>query len=186
MTQTNSQFIATPAQVANVVLTLTVGKNDIYLLTPYKLGKLVYMVYAWYYALTGNQLFYSTPKLGENGPVIEEIDSQFAQYKNNIIPIGARASTYDVDRGEELGDLSIDNKEHQNIINIVSGVVENYKNYNDNELRNLTHEQGSVWSVAMNKGLKIGDNITDFQDIKQRAEVAIKKFIESKKQALKH
>jgi len=181
----NNGYLATPAQVANVVLTLTVGKNDIYLLTPYKLGKLVYMVYAWYYALTGNKLFDSPPKLGENGPVIEEIDSQFAKYRNNIIPIGVKASTYDVDRGEDLGELSIDNKEHQIIINIVSGVVENYKNYNDEQLRKLTHEEDSVWSITNGNGLEIGDSITDMEAIKRRAEIAIKKFIETKRQQVK-
>jgi uncharacterized phage-associated protein len=181
----NNGYLATPAQVANVVLTLTVGKNDIYLLTPYKLGKLVYMAYAWYYVLTGKKLFDSSPKLGENGPVIEEIDSQFAKNRNNIIPIEARASTYDVDRGEELGELSIDNKEHQIIINIVNTVLSFYKDLHDGNLKKLTHEEGSVWSIANDNGLKIGDSITDMETIKQRAEIAIKKCIEAKRQQVK-
>ena len=57
MTQTNSQFIATSIQVANAVLILALEKEAEYKLTPYKLGKMVYMVYAWYYALTDKKLF---------------------------------------------------------------------------------------------------------------------------------
>ena len=104
MTQTNSQFIATPIQVANVVLTLALKKEAEYKLTPYKLGKMVYMVYAWYYALTDKKLFQDDILIGVNGPVVQDVDSQFAYCKNNVVTM--LASTFNVDTGTDIGNLT--------------------------------------------------------------------------------
>jgi uncharacterized phage-associated protein len=174
----NNGYLATPAQVANVVLTLAFGKYEEYKLTPYKLGKLVYMIYAWYYAIYNKPLFQDSITIGVNGPVVDDIDNQFAIYKNNIVT--SLASTYNVDTGSDVGNLSANNFEHKKVIDIANTVLSFYKDLGDTEIRKLTHEEGSVWSIETGNGAKLQDKlgqpIADIATIKKRAEKAIERY----------
>lgn len=175
-----NRFIATPSQVANVILTLAFRKTTEYKLTPYKLGKMVYMIYAWYYAISGAKLFSDPILIGENGPIVKEVDNQFSSQKNNIIPNGMLASTYNVDLNMDVGNLVDTNPEHLLVINIANTVLEFYKNENDTDLRSLTHAKGSVWYIETNNGKelqdKVGQPVSNYEAIKRRAEESIERY----------
>jgi uncharacterized phage-associated protein len=169
--------IATPSQLANLILAITIGKRNEYHLTPYKLGKMVYVVYAWYYAITDTKLFTSPIQIGQNGPVIKEVDAQFAEHKNNIIPSGSKASTYDVDSGIDIGNLQQSNPEHLKVMNLTAKILEFYKDYDDTKIKDLTHEKGSLWEVETDGGKNcIDQNVTQFDAMKNRALSAMDKY----------
>ena len=164
----NKDSLATPLQIANVILALLVNQYEEYKLTPLKLGKLVYVIYAWYYTMYNEELFINPITVGNRGPVVEAIDSQFGIYTDNIIPQGTRANTYNVDTKTDVGDLEF--QKHQKVIQLASICVEYYKDKSGDDMSNITHKN------ELQNEAKIGDNI-DKQLMKERAEKAIKECI---------
>lgn len=173
----NNKFIATPSQVANVILTLCDDRAE-YKLNALKLVKLVYFVYAWYLAYSDDELFIEPIVVGARGPIIQSLNGEFSQYGDDYIPENIIASTYNIETRKDDGRLDIDdsNPSIQTIFGIIEEVVNHYKDKTGTQLSNITHEENAPWSITTHNGESISMSVIDKNLIKERAKNKLKEL----------
>jgi uncharacterized phage-associated protein len=169
----NNGFIATPSQVANVILTLCDNRRE-YKLNALKLVKLVYFVYAWYLAYEDENLFGEPIVVGVKGPIIQSLNGEFSQYGDDYIPENVFASTYNIETGKDDGKLDVDNqdKKIQTTLGIIEEVITYYKDKTGTQLSNITHEESAPWTLSSGVQMSVIDKAL----IKDRAKSKLKEL----------
>jgi len=116
--------------------------------SPLKLQKLLYFLYAYYYSVNEQPLFAANFEKWKYGPVVSEVYQAFQKYGGNRITDFA----YDCN-----GKVTVIDERHQAFSECLQAVWSKYGNYTGNELSTLTHGEGTAWSKAEGPFLKIED-----------------------------
>lgn len=127
------------------------GNSESIPITPMKLLKLVYISHGWHLGLTGLPLIEESVEAWQYGPVIPSVYRHFKDYRNQPIPLDARA-TY------------VQFSEPSRIKPFLDSVWNSYKIFNGVELSSMTHAPETPWDIVWNKqGGKnyLGANIPD-------------------------
>jgi uncharacterized phage-associated protein len=140
-----------PATIANNFLWL--GEKENIPITPMMLQKLVYFAYGWSLALLERKLFEEPIQAWRHGPVIPSIYYEFQRYGPRPIDTFATQTDVDCNTGEiaGVGYPAVDASD-TDILSIIQSVWKNYKHRSAWDLSHITHEEGSPWSKAMEKG----------------------------------
>lgn len=125
-------------------------------ITPLKLQKLIFFVYSRYLCKYNEPLFSEQFCAWRYGPVLQSIYYEFNAFGANSITRFAR---------DAVGDVYVVNSCETNIIDIINSVWSDFGRMTAAQLSNLTHQKGSAWDIAKEKGRRY---ITD-EDI-QNAE----------------
>lgn len=131
--------LITPIFVANNFIKRGLSENIE--ITPLKLQKLVYFLYATYLRASGQRLFTETFETWSKGPVAPSIYAEFGSYGDKPVKTLARDSqgiAYTV-REEGLFKKCFDT------------VWGKYKDETGEYLSNLTHQAGTAWTKAHEK-----------------------------------
>lgn len=131
--------LITPLVVANNFLVR--GKEEDIEITPLKLQKLVYFLYATYLKATNEKLFSEQFEVWTKGPVVPSIYTSFSSYGDNPIKTFAKDSQDKVFYVDEIGI-------YKRCLDTVWG---KYKNLTGEELSKRTHEPGTAWTKAKNQ-----------------------------------
>ncbi|MCK5385385.1 MAG: SocA family protein [Alphaproteobacteria bacterium] len=171
MTKTEPKTYS-PAAVANNILWLARKENIE--ITPMKLIKLVYFVYGWCLALTDRKLFDDRIEAWPYGPVIPSLYNEFKRFGSSPIDTFAMDARIN-DKTHEIGkpEFTVVDKNDQEVHSIINAVWDPYKNYTAFRLSNITHKEGSPWSIANGKG---SHEKLDDKDIVERSLEGITKF----------
>ncbi len=141
-------------QGANSVLRHSFRKDT--LISPLKLQKLVYLVHGWYLACFDEPTFNENPQVWTYGPVFPEIDHDYKIFGS--LPISKE--NWDVYGTPEKGNASEDDR---NFHEVLKQVWELYSPYSGLHLSELTHREGTPWSLARERG----DVCLNQEEIKQ-------------------
>ena len=149
--------MVTALSVANSVLNRAFNEDiDI---TPMKLQKLIYFIYREYLKLTNESLFPEKFEVWKYGPVIESVYYKFKKYGSNAIRDYGR---------DENRRISVVNEDTSNdFVKAFSTVWDKYKEYDGAYLSMLTHESGTAWRIAYDKG----EMFLDDDDIKNEVDI---------------
>ena len=113
-------------------------------ITPMKLQKLVYFLFQRYAKTTQNKLFSEQFETWKYGPVLPSIYFEFNSYGSSPIKKFAR---------DAQGKVHILNIPSDKALNDCWNDIWNrYKYYSGPELSAITHQEGTAWSKAKNKG----------------------------------
>lgn len=119
------------------------GRSD---LSPMKLQKLVYFAHAWYLAYYDQPLIREEVQAWQFGPVVPEIYHEFKSYGNSSI------SKYGTELSFESNDLALVepriDREDTQALDFIKEVWRVYGEFTPIQLSNLTHEEGSPWSIV--------------------------------------
>ena len=145
-------------------------------ITPMKLVKLVYIAYGWHLALTGRRLFDEPIEAWKHGPVVPSLYHEFKDFGNK--PIDRRS--YDLN--EETFEFFVPriDKSRNDTSIVLSKVWASYRHFSGWNLRNLTHEVGSPWSLVYDPNKKYTSLNDD--DISAHYKKRISEYIERSKQ----
>ncbi|MCT3721331.1 SocA family protein [Elizabethkingia anophelis] len=110
-------------------------------MTPMKVLKLVYIANGWYLGYTGNTLITERSQAWQYGPVISTVYDAFKIYGRNEIEKIFVPSQY---LQEDYQKLITD----KYIVSFLDSVWNIYKKYNALELSDLTHQEGTPWSIT--------------------------------------
>lgn len=135
--------------VANCFLAL--AKEDNIPLTNLKIQKLIYFANGVYLAATGVPLVDEPFQAWSYGPVLLKLYSLLRVFRNSPITIERLPTTETIDTGSQA-------------YAIIIGVWDRLKKYTAWQLVELTHQDGSPWHKAVNKGRFA---IIDNQDLMQ-------------------
>lgn len=141
-------------QGANSVLMHSFRKDT--LISPLKLQKLVYLVHGWYLACFDEPTFHENPQVWTYGPVFPEIYRDYKIFGS--LPISKE--NWDVYGTPEKGNASEDDR---NFHEVLEQVWELYSPYSGLHLSELTHREGTPWSLARERG----DVCLNQEEIKQ-------------------
>lgn len=128
--------LLTPNVIANNFIKKSLDENIP--ITPLKLQKLVYFLYAKYLKETNKKLFTERFETWKYGPVIPSIYAEFNSYKDKPIKTMSKDSTgksYTASEIDEFGKC-------------IDEIWETYKNYTGSALSAMTHESGTAWTKA--------------------------------------
>jgi hypothetical protein len=164
--EVNDKYL--PSHIANYFL-WKARKEDLNDVTPMKLIKLVYIGYAWYYAIYDKKLFAEQIQAWQYGPVIPSIYHEFKRFGSS--PISNYAIEFGLDTGETSYPIVMEKDEE--ILQVLGAVWEIYKNKSGTELSKITHEEDSPWHYAF-YGQGVNSPLSDEQ-IRERAGTAILK-----------
>ena len=130
-------------QGANSVLIYSFEKDA--LISPLKLQKLVYFIHGWYLANFDEPTFEDSPEVWEYGPVFSEIYHDYKIFGS--LPINENA-------WKEYGPLwkGKVEKEDGKFHAILEAVWEVYASRSAMFLSDLTHQPGTPWSLANDRG----------------------------------
>lgn len=134
--------------VANTLLTRAkeLGINDI---TPMKLQKLIYYSHGWYLAFLEMPLIKEEIQAWKYGPVIQDIYSEFKDC--GMAQIDRLATEISFENGDlELFRPIVDDTD-EDAIKILSEVLRVYGKFTSVQLSNMTHSDGTPWSMVANK-----------------------------------
>ena len=107
--------------------------------SPMKLQKLLYLLYARYYQLYSVPLFANNFEKWTYGPVVSEVYSTFQKYGANPIT----DFSYDCN-----GKVNVVNEKHEKFLRCLNEVWSKYCGYSGWELSKLTHDEQAAWSKA--------------------------------------
>ncbi|MEM6603188.1 MAG: type II toxin-antitoxin system antitoxin SocA domain-containing protein [Pseudomonadota bacterium] len=139
----------TPLHTANLILFLAESAKK--KITPMQLNKLTYFSYAWCLHKLGKKIFNEKIEAWKFGPVIPSLYHEFKRFGSSAIEEhGVSVNYTDVDT---IGNLEIPvlGPEHREIAKVVMSVFEHYKDYSASQMSNITHKNGSPWSIARAK-----------------------------------
>lgn len=178
------QPYSTPAEVANYFIWKAHQEEKT--LTAMKLIKLVYIAYAWVLTTYDRRLFGEDIQAWEKGPVIPSLWNEFKTCASNIDRY-AIAFHSDVSKDDYSGEyyplISDDDKD---VVRVLAGVWDHYKDKSGTELSDITHQDGSAWQAAWNGGegrnCQINDDKELIAKIKERASKAISEYLSSVKE----
>ena len=106
-----------------------------------KLQKLLYYAQGICLSMTGKILFPNKIYAWEHGPVIKEVYEIYKNFGSNYI------KGINNEENDKIVSKIESNKEVSKILNIV---YDNFAIYTAWQLRNMTHEEGSPWSMTKN------------------------------------
>lgn len=132
--------------VANKFIDLA-GENY---LTNMQLQKMVYIAHGFNLALFNTKLYYEDTRAWNFGPVVPELYEKLQKYGSNKVKEKINNKSFNFD---------------DNNLKIIKAVYKKYKQYDGMQLSNLTHQQGTPWSVTwdVNKyGVIPADDIYKF------------------------
>lgn len=118
-------------------------KEDIDI-TPMKLQKIIYFVYARYFELTNKSLFNERFEPWKYGPVIRSVYDEFKYKGSNAI------KKYALD--EEGNALIVKESSSAKFKEALDLVWEKYKDYDGIVLSSLTHKTDTAWRKAIDEG----------------------------------
>jgi len=122
-------------------------RDDIRDVTPMKLQKLLYFLYASYLCKTGGSpLFSNRFEAWEFGPVNPAVYNSFSDFR------GAPIDTYAMENG---GIYVIDEDNNPIFKESLDEVWEEFKNHSAAQLSRITHQQGTAWANAVDRGDKV-------------------------------
>jgi len=150
-------YMPTSLSVANNILNKAFeDKVDI---TPMKLQKLLYLLYARYLHMTnGRRLFSSSFEVWEYGPVNSEVYRYFRGFGKKSI------DSYALEDGE----ANVINENGSPVFSECLNLVWNkYKNYSGPQLSYMTHEKDTAWYNAKERNEQV---ITNEQEIRRDGE----------------
>lgn len=148
-------FMITSVIVANNFIKKAI--NEGISLSPLKLQKLVYFLYKDYLQKTGNDLFNERFETWRYGPVLPSLYSEFMSFGSAPIDKFAKDSQDKIYMVKEKGIFK----------ECISGVWTKYKDYSGIALSNLTHQEGTAWSLANDKR----ENFLNKEDIRNEREL---------------
>jgi uncharacterized phage-associated protein len=141
------------AAIANEFIRLAEEANRP--ITPMKLQKLVYFAHGWYLALTGKPLINEPIQAWKFGPVIRSLYHALKAYGNSPITGHVRNNT---DSTFSFGDPEIsfvdhgtNERENEQVKELVKRIWELYGSFSAIQLSNLTHDPQSPWSTTADK-----------------------------------
>ena len=158
-------------------------------MTPLKLMKLVYFSYAWFLHLTDEDLFDEEIQAWKHCPVIPSLYHEFKHFGLYGNIRGQYATYIDLTQDNTTPILQIpiveDNalNNDNNLNKAICGVWFYYRDRSGDDLEQISHGSGSVWSSCY----KISENIVINKDevkkklIKERAEIGCQKAMELNK-----
>lgn len=132
--------LLTPNVIANNFIKKSLDENIP--VTPLKLQKLVYFLYAKYLKETNRKLFTERFETWKYGPVIPSIYAEFNSYQNKPIKTMSKDSTGKSYRASEIDEFG----------KCIDEVWETYKNYTGSALSDMTHEPDTAWTKAKEEG----------------------------------
>lgn len=143
--------------VANSILTRSFNENiDI---TPMKLQKMVYFLYADYLNKTGRNLFDERFETWKYGPVLRSLYDKFKRYGANAIKGYASSADGSI--------YVISEQSSPEFRESLDRIWSRYKQYDGVYLSSLTHKMGTAWwKAASEKELYLNDS-----DIREDANI---------------
>ena len=109
-------------------------------LTPLKLQKIIYFIYAYGLANKKKKLFNACFYAWRYGPVSEVVYQEFKNFGDNQI------TRYSQDAKGISYFLNKNNSENNDLIECIEIVWNKYKNFSGSQLFRLTHKEGSAWN----------------------------------------
>lgn len=143
-------ILITPVCVANNFIKR--GKAEDIEITPLKLQKLIYFLFAEYLKRTGNTLFTEKFETWTRGPVVPSVYAEFSSYGKNPIETYASDSQGNSYIVTETGVFK----------QCIDKIWCQYKDYSGEYLSRLTHQSGTAWSKAK----EAQSRYLDLEDIK--------------------
>jgi uncharacterized phage-associated protein len=133
-----------PIAVANYFIDL--AKNNNKKLTPLKLQKLIYFSHAWCLKLFDQPLIDEAIEAWPYGPVIPSVYHTFKGFGNNTI--SKPGESIDIGNGEaKITTPKMNNNDTEKKA-LLDKIWEQYSKIDAITLSNMTHQEGSPWSVA--------------------------------------
>ena len=128
-------------------------------LTQMQIQKLVYISHGFHLALTNEPLIDENVQAWQYGPVISSLYDEFRGFGNQPITRKATTTTIDDDFNAIHTTPIITDDQTSRLVN---AVWDKYKIYSGANLSNLTHQDGTPWSIAFdnNKPSSTIDNQT--------------------------
>jgi len=115
-------------------------------ITPMKLQKLLYFLYARYLFLYQAPLFANNFEKWQHGPVVSEVYRVFNKYGSNSITDFAR---------DRDGKVYLVDEKHEKFMQCFDEVWNKYHAKSGWDLSELTHGQGTAWSKAEEQFLSL-------------------------------
>lgn len=109
-------------------------------LTPLKLQKIIYFIYAYGLAKKNKKLFNACFYAWRYGPVSEVVYQEFKNFGDKQI------TSYSQDARGISYFLNKNNPENNDLIECIEMVWNKYKNNSGSQLFRLTHKDGSAWN----------------------------------------
>ncbi len=145
--QPQQTFVYKPSSVANTFL-WKAGEDRINDVDPLKIQKLVYCMHGWRLATAGMPAVGENFEAWPNGPVLANLYHKFKHYRWN------RINEYVTDVDPVTGEtkaLMVPFSDEQ-FFAVFNRVWEKYKGMTGKQLSDLTHQPGTPWSLAREKG----------------------------------
>jgi len=125
-------------------------------LSPLKLQKLVYFAHGWYLALTGKPLINEPVEAWKFGPVIPSLYHALKKYAyQSVNECMTDDDFWEPSTGGVCHELSVDDgpdqQENELAKRIVRRVWDVYGGFSATQLSNLTHDDGTPWSMTPDK-----------------------------------
>ena len=159
----------TASHIANYFL-LRAKHDKISDMTPMKLIKLVYIAYAWYYAISKKKLFKEKIEAWKNGPVVPSLHHEFKRFRNESIDEFSRTRNVD----DDLFPLIYSDDYLTGVI--LLRVWKSYKNKDGTTLSMITHGSDSFWDRIYNQGSEEEPYDKHLEHIEKGARAGIVKF----------
>ena len=137
----NTSYHYTASHIANYFL-LRANLDKISDMTPMKLVKLVYIAYAWYYAICKEKLFKEKIEAWSNGPVVPSLYHEFKRFRHESI------DCFSINHIDDLVPMIYSDDNLTGII--LLRVWKSYKNKDGTILSIITHGSDSFWDRIYN------------------------------------
>ena len=109
--------------------------------TPMSLTKLVYLCHGWTLGFTGHALINEPVTVGQFGPAIQSLDSDYQLFGTDpILPIQGASAT---NHSSELG---------QDVSNLIEKVNDSYGRLSDNDLSAINYGSDTPWAMHKEEG----------------------------------
>ncbi|QJE71957.1 DUF4065 domain-containing protein [Aerophototrophica crusticola] len=113
-----------------------------------KLQKLMYFAHGWHLALVGRPLIRDGFEAWPYGPVNRSVYQEFRHF--GAAPINCYASEFAP--GETVPKAYVLRKDFKDSYDVIHGVWEKYSSFTALQLSDMTHEAGTPWSIAKQRG----------------------------------
>lgn len=145
--------------IANYFLDL--AKQQGRTIDPMAIQKLVYFAHGWSLAILGIPLISDRIQAWDYGPVIRSLYNEFKEFGNDPITRPARSAEFK-DHKLIIRIPSINDHQGSPKLEVTKALLnrvwEVYRDFSAIELSNMTHEDGSPWSVARSQQKDIIDD----------------------------
>ena len=157
----------TASHIANFFL-LKAKHDKVSDITAMKLVKLVYIAYAWYYAICKKKLFDEKIEAWRYGPVVPSIYHEFKRFRHESI------DCFSINNTDDLFPLIYENDYLAGVI--LLRVWKSYKNKDGIRLSNITHGDEGFWKSTYSNSNEQKNYEEQLKLMAARAKEAIVKF----------